>query len=144
MAKKPAAKKPMKKTPAKKPMAKSAAKKTAATKNPVKKAVKARPASASAAPRTPWFDAGNQKPLINEYAQRLQPFLDAMADGQIDDAELNAQERRLIAAMRDVEPHLRGDVHDKVTRLLCEMAAYDLMQTLHTMQQARSQTVFRG
>lgn len=144
MAKKPAAKKPMAKKPAaKKPMAKTAAKKPAA-KKPAPKAAKTRPAPASNKPRTPWFDAANQKPLISEYAQRLQPFLDSMADGRIDDGELEAQEKRLTAAMRQVEPRLGGDLHDMVTRLLCEMAAYDLMQALHTMQSARKPTVFQG
>ena len=107
-----------------------------------KKKAKAGPASASNAPRTPWFDAAGQKPLINEYAQRLQPFIDSMADGRIDDGELQAQEGRLIASMKEVEPLLGAALHNKVTRLLCEMAAYDLMQALHTVQEARSRTVF--
>jgi hypothetical protein len=31
-----------------------------------------------------------------------------------------------------------------VTELLCELTAYDLMQTLHEMQKARPRTAFRG
>lgn len=152
MAKKPAAKKSAKKAPAKKPAArkpamKAAAKKSApkkAAKKPAKKpAKKAGPTKASNAKRSPWFDAAN-KPLIAEYAQRLQPYIDAMADGRIDEGELAAQEKRLTDAMRDVEPQLDGYLHGKVTRLLCEMAAYDLMQTLSVVQEARPQTVFHG
>ena len=39
---------------------------------------------------------------------------------------------------------LDEDVHAKVTELLCELTAYDLMQVLHTMHEARPKTAFRG
>ena len=138
MAKKMATKKSAKSKKSTKKSGKKSTKKSSAKKS------KARPASASNTPRVPWFDAANDKPLISEYAQRLQPFLDTMADGRVDDGELRAQEGRLIASMKDVEPMLAGPVHGKVTRLLCEMAAYDLMQALHTVQASRGKTVFRG
>ena len=130
--KKPAAKKPAAK-PAKKPMAKKPAAK-----------VVAKPKPKASGPRTPWFDATKTKPLLSEYAQRMQPFIDTMADGRIDEGEIAAQEERLIASMKEVEPLLDGDLHGKVTRLLCEMAAYDLMQALHGIQESRPKTVFRG
>ncbi len=135
---------------ARKKTVKGAAKKTArkSAKKKVKKSRKAgarpRPARASNAPRTPWFDAATHKPLISEYAQRLKGFIDTMADGQVNGAELRRQENRLIASMKDVEPLLARPVHEKVTRLLCELAAYDLMQALHGMHEARQQTVFKG
>jgi hypothetical protein len=46
--------------------------------------------------------------------------------------------------MKEVEPQLDDAVHEKVTRLLCEMTAYNLMQMLHAMQEARPSTAFRG
>ena len=67
-----------------------------------------------------------------------------MADGKVDDAEIKAQEARLVALMKEVEPLLDDALHEKVTQLLCELTAYDLMQMLHQMQQARPQTMFRG
>jgi len=161
MAKKPAAKKPMAKMPAATPTAKPAAKATAkpmAAKKPAAKAPaaaaaktpaakkpakKSGPSPASNDSRSRWFDAAH-KPLIAEYAQRLEPYIEAMADGRIDAGELQAQEERLIAAMREVEPQLTGELHAQVTRLLCEMAAYDLMQTLSAIREAEPPTVFRG
>ena len=83
-------------------------------------------------------------PIFAERARRLETFLAAMADGRIDEAELEAQEQRLVQVMREVEPLLDEKLHAKVTQLLCELTAYDIMQAVHTMQQARPKTAFRG
>jgi hypothetical protein len=83
-------------------------------------------------------------PLIEEHVQKLAGFVEAMADGRIDDAELNAQEQRLVAAMKDVESRLNDADHAKVTRLLCELTAYNVMQTLHSLQSARPKTRLQG
>jgi hypothetical protein len=94
--------------------------------------------------KSSWFDEQTQAPLIAEQAQRLESFLAAMADGRIDQSELQAQEERLVALMRKIEPQLDAALHVQVTQLLCELTAYDLMQSLHALQQARPKTVFRG
>jgi len=143
MAKKMARRKPMSKKPAtrKKPAKASAARKTAARKRPAPRRAAARGANGA---RVPWFDATKHKPLISEYAERMQPFIKAMADGRVDEAEVDAQEKRLMVSMKEVEPLLNNAVHGKVTRLLCEMAAYDLMQALHAVQSSRPQSEFRG
>lgn len=97
-----------------------------------------------AAKRTPWLDTTTDAPVIAEQAKRLESFIAAMADGQVDANELASQESRLVAAMKAVEPTLSDEQHSEVTRLLCELTAYDIMQILHTMQQARPKTAFRG
>jgi hypothetical protein len=94
--------------------------------------------------RTNWFDEKSQVPLIEPYARQLDSFVQAMADGKIEASELRDQEARLAALMKEIEPQLDDALHEKVTRLLCELAAYDLMQTMHAVQQARPRTVFRG
>ena len=94
--------------------------------------------------KSSWFDEQTQTPLIAEQAQRLESFLAAMADGRIDEAELQAQEERLVALMRNIEPQLDAALHGQVTQLLCELTAYDIMQSLHSLQQSRPKTVFRG
>ncbi|HEY1067301.1 MAG TPA: hypothetical protein VGE52_14365 [Pirellulales bacterium] len=86
--------------------------------------------------RKSWFD-DNNAPVIDKYAQEMTTFLDAMADGKITDSELADQEKRLIAAMKKAEPLLSDEQHAAVTDLLCEMAAFDLMQVLHSMEAAR-------
>ena len=91
-----------------------------------------------------WLDENTDEPMIAEQAQRLETFLAAMADGRIDEAELQAQEQRLVQVMREVEPLLDEKLHAKVTQLLCELTAYDIMHAVHTMQQARPKTAFRG
>src|SRR5215831_4825849 len=133
--------KKMGRRPAKKAVKKSTARKV--VKKPARPKAKARRASGGGG-RVAWFAADGHKPLISEHVQRLTPFLKAMEDGRIDQGELDAQEKRLVAAMKEVEPKLNGELHGKVTRLLCEMAAYDLMQALHSVQSNRPQTVFRG
>src|SRR5262245_57686629 len=94
--------------------------------------------------RTPWLDDKSDTPLLETYARRLDSFLQTMADGKVDEAEIQAQEARLVGLMKEVEPLLDGALHEKVTRLLCELTAYDMMQLVFTMQQARPKTVFRG
>jgi hypothetical protein len=93
--------------------------------------------------RTSWLD-NKSHPLIEQHARQLDSFVDAMADGKIDPQELTAQEARLVALMKEIEPQIDDAVHEKVTRLLCELVAYDLMQMVHTMQESRAKTVFRG
>ena len=103
-----------------------------------------KPAAAEATGRRHWFDEKTHAPLIEEYARHLQTFLDTMADGRVDDAELRAQEERLVKLMQEVEPQLDDALHEKVTRLLCELCAYDIMHLLHAVEQARPKTTFRG
>jgi hypothetical protein len=94
--------------------------------------------------RTPWLDDKTDAPLIDQYVQRLGTFLEAMADGKIDAHELEAQEERVVALMKSVEPELSDPVHEQVTHLLCELSAYNIMHTLHQLVQNRPKTKFRG
>jgi hypothetical protein len=94
--------------------------------------------------RKSWFDEKSHTILIKEYAQQLASFVETMADGKVDATELEAQQERLLTLMKEVEPQLDDALHEKITRLLCELAAYDAMQMIYTMQEARPKTVFRG
>ncbi|MEI6657551.1 MAG: hypothetical protein WCO76_03340 [Planctomycetota bacterium] len=96
------------------------------------------------AAKTPWFDDSTDTPLIAEYARKLDSFLDAVADARIETRELDEQEKRVVSLMKEVEPLLSPEAHEKVTRLLCEVTAYDLMQALHMAGHARTKTKFRG
>ncbi len=96
------------------------------------------------AAKTPWFDDSTDTPLIAEYARKLDSFLDAVADARIETSELDEQEKRVVSLMKEVEPLLSPEAHEKVTRLLCEVTAYDLMQALHMAGHARTKTKFRG
>jgi len=49
-----------------------------------------------------------------------------------------------VKLMKEVEPVLPPELHAKVTQLLYELTAYDLMQILHAMEQARPKAVFQG
>jgi len=100
--------------------------------------------SATPGKRVNWFDEKSQTPLIDQYARKLTTFLEAMADDKIDDHEIKAQESRVINLMKEIEPKLDDALHAKVTELLCELTAHDLMQMLYQMQKARPKTVFRG
>ena len=133
------AKKTTKKKPAR-PVKKAKTKKTAA-----KSTRKAKPIKATKkTKRLSWLDADAQTPAIERYARQLGSFIDAMADGVVDAAEVKAQEKRLVALMKQVEPKLNDELHEQVTRLLCELTAYDLMQVLHAMHAQRPKSVFQG
>jgi hypothetical protein len=96
------------------------------------------------AAKTPWFDDKTDSPLLAEYARKLDSFCDAVADGKITSAELEEQEKRLVSLMKEIEPLLSDAAHEKVTQLLCEVTAYDLMQAMHLAGKSRPKTVFRG
>ena len=132
MAKKTAAKKAKPKAKAAKPAKDKKAKKPAAKK----------PESE----RIHWLDDKAEQPLIDNHARKLQTFIDAMADGIIESGELKAQEKRLVKLMKEVEPILTDDVHARVTDLLCELTAYNIMQLLHELTEARRRwsSVVRG
>jgi predicted transcriptional regulator len=87
--------------------------------------------------RVSWFDDKTELPIIDEQCQKLENFAEAMADGQIEARELEQQQNRLVAVMRDVEGELNDSQHEKVTRLLLEMSAYNIMRLLHELQTER-------
>lgn len=94
--------------------------------------------------RTNWFDDKTDLPLIDEMVQKLESFTSAMADGVVEKRELEEQQNRLVAAMKAVEGELSDELHAKVTRVLAEMTAYNIMQTLHEIQAERARRAFRG
>lgn len=94
--------------------------------------------------RQSWLDEASGAPMIDQYARQLNTFLEAVADGRVDDSELKAQEGRVTALMREIEPKLDDALHAKVTKLLCELAAYDVMQMIHGVAVGRPRTKFRG
>jgi hypothetical protein len=93
--------------------------------------------------RLSWLDE-TQTPLIDDYTRQLDTFIQTMADGRVDKAEMQAQEKRLVKLLKEVEPVLDDALHARVTKLLCELTAYNIMQTLKTLQDARPRTIFRG
>ncbi len=91
-----------------------------------------------------WFDPKTHMPTLEEKAKRLDSFVAAVADGRIDDSELKTQEALLSKLMQEIEPQLQPGVHEKVTELLCELTAYNMMQTMHIMQSLRPQAAWRA
>lgn len=94
--------------------------------------------------RTPWLDENQATVRIDDYARQLGSFVDAMADGRIDDHELATQERRVVELMKEVEPLLDDATHARMTELLCEVSAFSCMQMLHTLYESRPKSTFRG
>ncbi len=93
--------------------------------------------------RTNWFD-DSDLPLIDEQVEKLELFTSAMADGVVERQELERQQNTLISAMKAVEDGLDDEQHAKVTRLLVELSAYNVMRLLHELQSARMQKAFSG
>jgi hypothetical protein len=91
-----------------------------------------------------WVDEETDLPLITERARQLDSFVTAIADGKVTDAEVKAQEARVMKLLRDIEPQLDPKLRDRVTELLCELSAYDMMQVLNIMQHSRPLSKFRG
>jgi len=92
--------------------------------------------------RSSWFDDKAKHPLIDAQVQKLESFTSALADGVVSKQELAGQEERLMAAMKKVEAELGDDLHAKVTTLLVELSAYNVMRTLHELQTERARMAF--
>jgi hypothetical protein len=92
--------------------------------------------------RTSWLDEKAEHPLIQERLQKLDSFTSAMADGVISKQELAGQEQRLVAAMKQVEGQLNDDQHARVTTLLVELTAYNVMRLLHELHAERARMAF--
>ncbi len=56
--------------------------------------------------------------------------------------ELAGQEQRLAAAMKALEPALSDELHAKVTAVLVELSAYNVMRLLHELQAERARMAF--
>ena len=92
--------------------------------------------------RTSWFDDKAEHPLIEEQVQKLESFTSALADGVVSKQELSGQEQRLMAAMKKVEGELNDDMHARVTTLLVELSAYNVMRLLNELQTERARMAF--
>ena len=92
--------------------------------------------------RTSWFDDDAAQPLIQEQVTKLESFTSALADGQVSKQELGGQEKRVVAAMKQLEPELSDALHAKVTAVLVELTAYNVMRTLHELQHERLRLAF--
>jgi len=86
-----------------------------------------------------WFDTNTETPLIAEKARELDSFLSTIADGKVTDEEVAAQEDRVVALMKAIEPELakHPKLFDQVTQLLVELTAYDMMQVMNMMKATR-------
>jgi hypothetical protein len=94
--------------------------------------------------RTSWFDDRTHTPAIEEQAEKLDAFVEAMKDGVIDKRELEKQQESLVSVMKAVESDLNDEQHAKVTRLLIELSAYNIMRLLHELQSQKLQKAFSG
>jgi hypothetical protein len=92
--------------------------------------------------RTSWFDDTATHPVIQEKVEKLESFTSALADGVVSSQEVAGQEQRLTAAMKAVEGELSDDLHAKVTTLLVELTAYNVMRLLHELQAERARVAF--
>ena len=92
--------------------------------------------------RTSWFDEHAQHPVIQEQIEKLESFTSALADGVVSKQEVSGQEQRLMTAMKQVEPELSDDLHAKVTTMLVELTAYNVMRLLHELHAERARMAF--
>ena len=93
--------------------------------------------------RNSWFDDKAEHPMIQEQVTKLDSFTSALADGVVSKNELSGQERRLVAAMKTLESDLSDDLHAKVTTVLVELSAYNVMRLLHELQAERARMAFK-
>lgn len=92
--------------------------------------------------RASWFDDKAEHPVIQERIAKLATFASALEDGVVSRQEVDGQEKRLVAAMKQVEHELSDEQHANVTTMLVEMTAYNVMRLLHELQTKHAQMAF--
>jgi hypothetical protein len=93
--------------------------------------------------RTSWFDDKAGHEAIQDRVRHLDSFTNALADGVITSKELDVQEKRLMEAMKAAEPALDDEQHAKMTTVLVELTAYNIMRLLHELQAERTRMAIR-
>ena len=93
--------------------------------------------------RTSWFDDKAGHEAIQDRVRNLDSFTSALADGVITKNELEGQEKRLVDAMKQAEALLNDDQHGKVTTVLVELTAYNIMRLLHELQAERTRMAIK-
>ena len=93
--------------------------------------------------RTSWFDDKAEHPLIQEQARQAGVVHRARwPTASCRSRSSPAQEQRLVAAMKALEPMLSDELHAKVTTVLVELTAYNVMRLLHELQAERARMAF--
>lgn len=90
-----------------------------------------------------WFDDNTGTEQIQDRVRKLDSFTSALADGVITAQELTGQEKRLLDAMKQAEASLNDDQHAKVTTVLVELTAYNIMRLLNELQAERAKMALR-
>jgi hypothetical protein len=90
-----------------------------------------------------WFDDKAGTEQIQERVHKLDSFTSALADGVVTKQELETQEKRLVDAMKAAESLLNDEQHGKVTTVLVELTAYNIMRLLHELQAERTRMAIR-
>ncbi|MCS6862007.1 MAG: hypothetical protein NZT92_17000 [Abditibacteriales bacterium] len=80
--------------------------------------------------RVSWFDEQSQQPKFLEYANQMESWQRALADGVVQPEEVQEQAERIMSLMRALEPKLSDELHEEVTTLLYELAVFYGMQRL--------------
>ena len=93
--------------------------------------------------RTSWFDDKAGTEQIQDRVQKLESFTNALADGVVTAQELESQEKRLVEAMKAAESLLSDEQHAKVTTLLVELTAYNIMRLLRELKAEHARMAFR-
>ena len=94
--------------------------------------------------RINWLDEDTNVPALEEQVGKLQHFTDSMADGIIDKDELTTQNKAVVSAMEAVQDELSDEQHAKVTTLLAELTALNIMTTIHELAVSRLRKTLEG
>jgi hypothetical protein len=76
--------------------------------------------------RRSWFKTDGSMPF-GASVTRLESWQDAIEDGIIEPHEVAAQTERVMALLRELEPMLSDEQHEKVTRVLEEWTVLNAM-----------------
>ncbi|BAC92003.1 hypothetical protein [Gloeobacter violaceus] len=98
------------------------------------------PAEAAAPAELPdtWFNEETNEIYSVQFFQRMESWQRAIADGRIDQEEIQIQGERVTDLLKRLEPTLSDEAHAKLTQVFREMAVLQGMQSFVLVQQMGS------
>lgn len=83
-----------------------------------------------------WFDEQSNEPMFSKYAERMESWQNALADGVVQPEEVQQQAERVTEMLRTLEPKLSDELHEELTNIFYELAVLYGMQRLADMTYA--------
>ncbi|MDI7276808.1 MAG: hypothetical protein QME94_12590 [Anaerolineae bacterium] len=91
--------------------------------------------------REGWFDAQSNEIGFARYAEQMESWQQALADGRVEPEEVRRQAERVAGLLRALEPKLSDALHAELTTIFRELAVLYGMERLAALAPEKGGTI---